>query len=42
MDRKRRGNIDDWFGNGDWNIEDLFNNLDSEFQKVNNGQLKNK
>ena len=34
MDRKRRDNIDDWFRNGDWNMEDIFNNLDSEFQKM--------
>ena len=34
MDRKRKDGIDDWFQNGDWNIEDIFNNLDSEFQKM--------
>ena len=34
MDRKRKDSIDDWFRSGDWNIEDIFNNLDSEFQKM--------
>ena len=34
MDRKRKESIDDWFQNGDWNIENIFNNLDSEFQKM--------
>ena len=31
MNRKRR---DDWFNGDDWNIEDIFNNLDGEFQKM--------
>tara|TARA_B100000953_G_C17877328_1_gene376837 strand:- start:15 stop:587 length:573 start_codon:yes stop_codon:yes gene_type:complete len=34
MDRKRRNNSDDWFHDGEWNIEDIFNNLDGEFQKM--------
>ena len=34
MNRKRRDDIDDWFCGGDWNIEDLFSSLDSEFQKM--------
>jgi len=31
MNRKRK---DDWFGGEDWNIDDIFNNLDGEFQKM--------
>ena len=31
MNRKRK---DDWFSGGDWNIDDIFNNLDGEFQKM--------
>jgi HSP20 family protein len=34
MNRKRRDDGDDWFHSGDWNIEDIFNNLDGEFQKM--------
>ena len=34
MNRKRRDETDDWFRGGDWNIEDIFSNLDSEFQKM--------
>ena len=34
MNRKRRDDVDDWFRGGDWNIDDLFSNLDSEFQKM--------
>ena len=34
MDRKRKDGIDGWFQNSGWNIEDIFNNLDSEFQKM--------
>jgi len=34
MNRKRRDEADDWFRGGDWNIEDIFSNLDSEFQKM--------
>ena len=34
MNRKRRDDVDDWFHGGDWNIDDLFSNLDSEFQKM--------
>ena len=31
MNRKRK---DDWFSGEDWNIDDIFNNLDGEFQKM--------
>ena len=31
MNRKRK---DDWFSGDDWNIDDIFNNLDDEFQKM--------
>ena len=31
MNRKRK---DDWFNGEDWNIDDIFNNLDGEFQKM--------
>ena len=34
MNRKRRDKADDWFRGGDWDIEDIFSNLDSEFQKM--------
>ena len=34
MNRKRRNNADDWFDGGDWNIDDIFNNLDGEFNKM--------
>ena len=34
MNRKRRDDVDDWFRSGDWNIDDIFSNLDSEFQKM--------
>ena len=34
MNRKRRDDREDWFHGGDWNIEDIFNNLDGEFQKM--------
>lgn len=34
MDRKRNDRGDDWFGNSDWNIDDIFGNLDSEFRKM--------
>ena len=34
MNRRRRDDADDWFRSGDWNIEDIFSNLDSEFQKM--------
>jgi len=34
MNRKRRDDVDDWFRGDDWNIDDLFSNLDSEFQKM--------
>ena len=34
MNRRRRDDVDDWFRGGDWNIEDIFSNLDSEFQKM--------
>ena len=34
MNRKRRSDGDDWFHEGDWNIDDIFNNLDGEFQKM--------
>ena len=34
MNRKRRDDVDDWFHGGDWNMDDLFSNLDSEFQKM--------
>ncbi len=33
MNRKGRDSVDDWFHDGDWNMEDIFNNLDGEFQK---------
>ena len=31
MNRKRK---DDWFSGDDWNIDDIFNNLDGEFRKM--------
>ena len=31
MNRKRK---DDWFSGDDWNIDDIFNNLDGEFQRI--------
>ena len=31
MNRKRK---DDWFSGEDWNIDDIFNKLDGEFQKM--------
>ena len=34
MNRKRRDDAEDWFHSGDWNIDDIFNNLDGEFQKM--------
>ena len=34
MNRKRRDDGDDWFHGGDWNIEDIFKNLDGEFHKM--------
>ena len=34
MNRKRKDDGDDWFLGGDWNIDDMFNNLDGEFQKM--------
>jgi len=34
MDRKRKDRGDDWFSNSDWNIDDIFGNLDSEFRKM--------
>ena len=34
MNRKRRNGADDWFRGDDWNIDDIFSNLDSEFQKM--------
>ena len=34
MNRRRRDDVDDWFRSGDWNIDDIFSNLDSEFQKM--------
>ncbi len=34
MNRKRRDQADDWFRGGDWNIEDIFSNLDIEFRKM--------
>ena len=34
MNRKRRDESDDWFSGSDWTIEDIFNNLDGEFQKM--------
>ncbi len=34
MDRKRDNRDSDWFGGDDWNIEDIFGNLDSEFRKM--------
>ena len=34
MNRKRKDDVDDWFRGGDWNIEDIFSNLDGEFQKM--------
>ena len=34
MNRKGRDRPEDWFGSGDWNVEDIFSNLDSEFQKM--------
>ena len=34
MNRRRRDDVDDWFRGGDWNIDDIFSNLDSEFQKM--------
>ena len=36
MDRKRdnRDRDSDWFSGSDWNIEDIFGNLDSEFRKM--------
>jgi len=34
MNRKRDNRDGDWFGGDDWNIEDIFGNLDSEFRKM--------
>ena len=34
MDRKRDNRDSDWFSGSDWNIEDIFGNLDSEFRKM--------
>ena len=34
MNRKRKNGADDWFRGDDWNIDDIFSNLDSEFQKM--------
>ena len=34
MNRKRKDGTDDWFRSDDWNVEDIFSNLDSEFQKM--------
>ena len=34
MNRKRDNRDGDWFGGNDWNIEDIFGNLDSEFRKM--------
>ena len=34
MNRKRDNSDGDWFGDNDWNIEDIFGNLDSEFRKM--------
>ena len=31
MNRKRK---DDWFSGDDWNIDDIFNNFDGEFQRI--------
>jgi len=33
MNRKRK---DNWFSGDDWDIDDIFNNLDGEFQKIRN------
>jgi len=34
MERKRDNRDSDWFSGSDWNIEDIFGNLDSEFRKM--------
>ena len=34
MNRKRDNKDGDWFSDNDWNIEDIFGNLDSEFRKM--------
>ena len=34
MNRKRRDDVDDWFHKGEWNIDDIFSNLDTEFSKM--------
>ncbi|HJM81699.1 MAG TPA: archaeal heat shock protein Hsp20 [Candidatus Poseidoniia archaeon] len=34
MNRKRKGDADDWFRRGEWSIEDIFSNLDTEFSKM--------
>ncbi len=34
MNRKRRDDVIDWFSGGDWSIEDIFSDLDSEFKKI--------
>jgi len=34
MDRKRDNRDSDWFSGSDWNIDDIFGNLDSEFRKM--------
>lgn len=34
MDRKRDNRDGDWFSDSDWNIDDIFGNLDSEFRKM--------
>ena len=34
MNRKRKDDVDDWFRGGEWSIEDIFSNLDTEFSKM--------
>tara|TARA_B110000014_G_C19966015_1_gene499998 strand:+ start:200 stop:781 length:582 start_codon:yes stop_codon:yes gene_type:complete len=34
MNRKRDNRDGDWFSSNDWNIDDIFGNLDSEFRKM--------
>ena len=34
MNRKRRNGADDWFREGEWNIDDIFSNLETEFTKM--------
>ena len=34
MNRKRKDDAEDWFRGGEWSIEDLFSNLDTEFSKM--------